>query len=206
MKVLTLILAVGGLLTSGLHGANDASLTWHKPSDPAVAPAVAKAKVTIKSLVGTLLPAVTAAVEAGGPPQGVTLCNLQANPLTQQVLEQADPAITAVKRTSLRVRNPANAPDAAEQAALDRVAAIIAGGKEPPPLLVQSLAAAPDHPAEIRVYRSMTVAPNCLACHGDPANFSPELRTALQAAYPDDAATGYAEGDWRGLIRVSANP
>lgn len=210
MKTRIRLLTVGGLLAAGLSTATahsaDPAMTWPQSSDPAIAPAVEKAKTTIKSLVGTLLPAVTAAVEAGGPPQGVTLCNLQANPLTRQVLEQADPAITAVKRTSLRVRNPANAPDAAEQAALDRVAAIIAGGAEPPPLLVQSLAATADQPAEIRVYRSMTVAPGCLACHGDPTGFTPALRTALQQTYPEDTATGYAEGDWRGLIRVSVTP
>ncbi len=182
------------------------ALTWHAPSDPAVAPAVAQAKVTIAALVGTLLPAVNAAVEVGGPPQGVILCHGQAEPLTQQTRQQAGPSVTGLKRTSLRVRNPANAPDRAEQAALDRVAALLAAGKEPPPLLVQYLAETPDHPAELRVYRSMTVAANCLACHGDPASFTPQLRDSLRTHYPQDTATGYAEGDWRGLIRVSLQP
>ena len=182
-----------------------AAMAWHAPSDPVVAPAVARAKVTIKALVETLLPAVTAAVEAGGPPQGVTLCQIQAGPLTRQTLASADPAITGLKRTSLRIRNPANAPDAAEQAALDRVASLIAKGQEPPPLLVQSLPEWDGKPAEIRVYRSMTVAPGCVACHGDATEFTPELSMALQNHYPDDQATGYAEGEWRGLIRVSVS-
>jgi len=209
MRIRNFLLAAVAWGLGGAYSAppqnQDAQVIWHVPTDPQVTSAVAKAQVAIKSLVGTLLPAVTAAVEAGGPVQGVTLCQVQAQPLTRQTLGNADPAITGLKRTSQRVRNPANAPDAAEKAALDRVSALILDGREPPPLLVQSLAATADQPAEIRVYRSMTVAPGCLACHGDASAFAPDLQATLQAHYPNDQAVGYREGDWRGLIRVSVS-
>ena len=82
----------------------------------------------------------------------------------------------------------------------------MAEGKPLPGLLVQKLEATPEHPAELRIYKPLTLAAQCLACHGDPATFSPSLRAALTQQYPEDTATGYAEGDWRGLIRVSLKP
>jgi hypothetical protein len=53
------------------------------------------------------------------------------------------------------------------------------------------------------VYRPVGVAPPCLACHGPADTLAPGVRTKLAALYPSDQATGYAAGQWRGLLRVS---
>jgi hypothetical protein len=42
-----------------------------------------------------------------------------------------------------------------------------------------------------------------MACHGPQESMSPELQKLLKERYPSDQATGYAAGQWRGLIRVS---
>ena len=69
------------------------------------------------ALVATrLVTELTAALGAGGPEKAVEVCHTRALPLTDEPLPNL-PQVTAVKRTSLRLRNPANAPDAAEQAA-----------------------------------------------------------------------------------------
>jgi len=52
----------------------------------------------------------------------------------------------------------------------------------------------------VGVVRPITVVGLCTRCHGDPASFSPELRAAISKAYPDDRATGFAEGDLRGFF------
>ena len=41
----------------------------------------------------------------------------------------------------------------------------------------------------------------CLACHGKDIN--PDVASALDAAYPQDQARGYALGDIRGAFSVS---
>jgi hypothetical protein len=47
------------------------------------------------------------------------------------------------------------------------------------------------------------VAAACTTCHGPRESLSVGTRAVLEARYPDDEATGYAEGALRGLIRVT---
>ncbi len=192
--------------SSWLAGADEGSPQWLEPSDPAIADQINDAKATLQILVTNLSSALTQAVQEGGPTNGVEVCQTQAPALTYQSKQDGPSAVTAVKRTSLQVRNPANSPDPAEQDALDRVARIISTGKPLPPLLVQELAGPSGEPEEIRVYKPLSVAAQCLACHGDSDSFSADLRNTLAQRYPLDTATGYAEGDWRGLIRISVTP
>jgi hypothetical protein len=44
------------------------------------------------------------------------------------------------------------------------------------------------------------VGPICLRCHG--GEVAPEIRERLAALYPDDQATGFEQGDFRGLFWV----
>ena len=54
--------------------------------------------------------------------------------------------------------------------------------------------------SKLRWMRPIVTAPLCLTCHGAAASQSAELRAALQRAYPQDAALGYAafESMYRG--------
>jgi hypothetical protein len=154
----------------------------------------------INRLVVTLVNEVSVAVAKGGAEKAVDVCHLRALPLTGEIIAGM-PRITGVKRTSLKLRNPANAPDAAEQLALARVEKDLQGGTLPK-VLVQRIDR-PDGKPEWRVYRPVGVAPQCVTCHGPAESLSPELLARLKERYPQDQATGYAAGQWRGLIRVS---
>lgn len=193
-------------LAASAPSAGSPTVQWREPADPALADHLAEAKISLQLLVNTLSTSVANAVQDGGPHQGIIGCQLQALPLTHQSLRQSPPRITALKRTSLRLRNPANTPDEPERLALNRVAQLIADQQPLPPFLVQELDATATREAEIRFYKPVTIAAQCLTCHGDPSSFSPALREVLAQRYPTDAATGYQEGDWRGLIRVSLVP
>lgn len=111
------------------------------------------------------------------------------------------PRITAMKLTSLKVRNPANAPDAAETLALNKVQQQLERGVSPG-VLVQRVEL-PSGSHEIRVYKPLAVIRQCGTCHADTDAQSPELRLAIQEHYPSDQATGYSLGQFRGLIRVT---
>lgn len=199
LRFLQLGVALGGTVLAG-----EPTLTLVDPTAAEVAEIRQAGEAASAIVAGRLITELTAALEAGGPEKAVEVCHAKALPLTGQPLPD-QPQVTAVKRTSLRLRNPANAPDAAEQAALDHVAALIAGGKPAPAILVQKVESA-DAESEWRLYRSIGVQPACLACHGSPSVQSPALRTLLHERYPQDAATGYSVGDWRGFIRVSVQP
>jgi hypothetical protein len=56
---------------------------------------------------------------------------------------------------------------------------------------------------EYRYYRALTVAPPCIQCHGATDEIDSAVQTILDERYPDDLATDYAVGDFRGLVRVS---
>jgi len=114
--------------------------------------------------------------------------------LTSAVAEELG---VEIKRTSSRVRNPLNAPDADEQAALEYFEREAARGNPLPQHLIRRL------DGEARYYRPIVVADFCTACHGPRDALDPAVLDVLARRYPDDRATGYAPGDFRGVIRVS---
>ena len=115
------------------------------------------------------------------------------------------PKITAVKRTSLHIRNPQNNPDGADRAALIKISDQLTDEGTVAKVLVQKIEQ-DGKPVEWRVYRPIAVSKSCLACHGDPTKFAPGVREALDQQYPMDQATDYSAQSWRGLIRVSVEP
>ncbi|MDY0022433.1 c-type heme family protein, partial [Arenimonas caeni] len=52
----------------------------------------------------------------------------------------------------------------------------------------------------LRLARGIRVEAACLMCHGD--NIAPPIAERLAALYPEDGATGFLEGDLRGLVWV----
>jgi hypothetical protein len=112
------------------------------------------------------------------------------------------PVVTTIRRTSLLVRNPANAPDAADLAALTRIEEEIKNGDAVSNVLVQRVTL-PGQTPEWRVYRPLVTLKQCTDCHGTPNALAPGVADALHVFYPADKAIDYRAGSWRGLIRAS---
>jgi hypothetical protein len=112
------------------------------------------------------------------------------------------PKITAVKRTSLHIRNPLNAPDGADRAALMKISDQMSEEGTVAKMIVQKIEQE-GKPVEYRVYRPIAVSKSCLACHGDPAKFPPGVKEALDQQYPMDQAVDYSAQSWRGVLRIS---
>jgi hypothetical protein len=146
-------------------------------------------------LVATLMAHLMEAMREGGPAGAVDVCSARALDLTAEV---ADRQGLDIKRTSMRYRNPANAPDEAETEALKHFRSALEETGELPGPWVQK--AGRD---EYRYYRPLVMAEPCLVCHGSEEQIDPLVRSALEERYPDDLATGYATGDFRGVIRVT---
>lgn len=174
--------------------------TWVDPADPAVA-AIRQTGEQLISRVDNLL---IFEVENGIAENGIVK-TLEAMHLKNLVLPKhlpGQPRVTAVKHTSLNLRNPANLPDAADRAALEKLATAIQGGEIVPAILLQRLEPA-GAPVEWRVYRPLSAMPLCLKCHGPVAELQPEIREYLARHFPQDKATGYATYQWRGVVRIS---
>jgi hypothetical protein len=144
------------------------------------------------------------AVTKDGLEGAVDVCHLKNVPMTDGRIS-VFPQITAVKRTSLRLLSTANAPDPADQLALDEVRKDLSSGADVPKVLVQRI----DHSnaaPEWRVYRPLGVQSECVGCHGDSGQQSPALREKLNRLYPTDKPASFTVGEWRGLMRVTVDP
>ncbi len=126
------------------------------------------------------------------------VCNVKALKLTDEIDKKHGDKIS-VKRTSLRVRNPENSPDELETQALEFFRKSMIGNKELAKNYVQPTSEG------FRYYKPLKMNSLCLTCHGDSKNMNPEIVAELTKLYPNDKAIGYAEGDFRGLIRVEIN-
>jgi hypothetical protein len=99
---------------------------------------------------------------------------------------------------SLRVRNPANRPDPAEERLLRRLDSLRAAGSLPNEVVRSTRS--PSGERVVEYARPILVQQGCLACHGDPERLAPGVREILRTRYPSDQAVGYRVGDLRGLI------
>ena len=134
----------------------------------------------------------TAAMSQGGALAAIDVCNVEAPQIAERISTDAG---ARVSRTSLKVRNAANAPDDQARATLERFEREwpTAGGSPP-----ESFSAATDGSA--RYMRAIPTQPLCLTCHG-PA-LAPDLGAAIRARYPNDRATGFDVGTLRGAFLI----
>ncbi|MFI5356506.1 MAG: DUF3365 domain-containing protein [Opitutales bacterium] len=177
--------------------------TFVDANSPAVSEVRQYGEYAINRIGVSLLAEVNDALEKMSPEAAVDVCHLKYLKASHGTLAGL-PRIATFKLTSLKVRNPADRPDAAEQIVLEIVRQQLENGDSPAPLLVQRVEPA-QGPAEWRVYKPLGVMSQCLACHGDPASQSPALQAKLKKLYPNDEATGYQAGEWRGMIRVTVS-
>lgn len=146
-------------------------------------------------LASTLIGHLTAAVDSAGPAGAIDLCSTEALSLTAQAVASLDGV--EIKRTTTRARNPANSPDSLEAEALAWFESQLASTGTLPAEWVQA-----EGQEALRYYRPLVINELCVNCHGPAKGLSPEVAAALAERYPQDQATGYAAGDFRGLIRV----
>lgn len=141
-----------------------------------------------------------ASMQQDGPVAAVSVCNLEAPGLAQVVAEQQN---MTVSRTSMRVRNPDNQPDAWEQAILADFEARLAAGEAPNTLEHGEVVEIMGEP----MYRYMKAIPTgepCLVCHGE--TLPPAVAAQIDTLYPDDAARGFQLGQLRGAFSIVMEP
>lgn len=140
----------------------------------------------LTQFAGTLRGKLGAAMKAGGPASAIEVCAKEAPALYAKV--RADTGIT-IGRSSLRLRNPADAPPPWVSDWLKQQGERKAEGVQGIRTVSGSVA---------RVLRPIAIEAPCLACHGK--DVAPEVKAALAAKYPSDTATGYELGDLRGAL------
>lgn len=157
-----------------------------------------EAKGAAKLLVDQLGGELKAALEAGGPINALSVCNEKAMPMTDAVSQQTG---MQVARTSLKPRNPKNAPDAWEEAVLKKFDERKAAGENPTEIDFAEVVTLDGK----KSFRYMKAIPTqtipCLACHG--SNIEAKLSAKIDELYPQDKARGYDTGNIRGAFTIS---
>ncbi len=158
------------------------------PSDPADA---ARAEAAMNDLGGRLKTALTAKMQADGPVAAVGFCREEAPKIAAAVAAERG---LRVGRTALRHRSPANAPTRWQEEVLE---AFVERATGAPPA---SLSWASRQDGVYRQARGIATEAACLTCHG--SGIAEPVRAAIAASYPQDRATGFSEGELRGMFWV----
>ncbi len=102
-----------------------------------------------------------------------------------------------LKQTSLRVRNPSNAPDEWEKKVLQSMET-----SEYPSGTGFGETLKTNGSEIYRYMKPIYVQVACLQCHGNVEKVKPAIRQFLKRRYPFDEAFGYKEGELRGGISL----
>ncbi len=188
---------------SSASGAPSAAGTAAVAPSAAAAPSATTVEANVsyaRSLVGQFGPALKQelmqGMSAGGPTNAITVCSEKA-PTIAASLEVKQG--WSIRRTSLKARNPKNAPDAWERKMLEKLEAQKAEGTPVGDLEISELV-----DGEFRYLKAIGTDALCLNCHG--AELASDVVKALDALYPEDTARGYAVGDIRGAFTIRAKP
>ncbi|OOV86646.1 Tll0287-like domain-containing protein [Oceanospirillum linum] len=157
----------------------------------------AEAKTVIQTLGKNLMGELKSAAQEGGLPAAIQVCNTKALPMTDDVSGMKG---WQISRTSLRLRNPQNAPDAWERQVLEQFAVQAEQGADLKKLAYAEVITGDNGDKKMRLMKAIPVAEQCLACHG--SNLKPEVGERLQVLYPHDNATGFKAGDLRGAFSL----
>lgn len=177
-------------------GESSAAFATAAPSPEAFARARGVADALGKDLQSRLF----AALDSGGPAHAITYCADSAQALSARHTAEG----VYIRRVSLRVRNPTNRPDSAEERDLRRLDSLKAAGALPGE--VARMGRLSTGEPVVEYLRPIVVQERCLACHGARDQLAAPVRRLIADRYPDDQATGYQAGDLRGMISVRVRP
>jgi len=159
---------------------------------------LAEARGVAAAIPPKLLAVLDEEIRKGGPEGAIDVCREKAPAMARAASEQSG---WAIRRVSLKNRNPKAVPDAWEEAVLKEFEQRSAAGEKPTSLEKGEAVAVGGG----KVYRYMKALPTqdlCLQCHGTAERISPAVRARLDALYPQDKAVGYAPAEIRGAITL----
>jgi len=157
---------------------------------------MAESREIVMDFMAELKGELAAALQQGGPVSAIEVCRVGAREIAQG---QAEKTGFKVGRTSSKVRNPRNAPDAWEKKVLQGFEQRAAKGADVATLEASEVV---DRGGK-KVFRYMKAIPTgepCLVCHGD--SLSADLSAKIAEFYPKDRAVGFKVGEVRGAFTL----
>lgn len=173
-----------------------AALAPASAADVDKAALAAEGKQAMMSFGKQLKGELQAAMKAGGPVNAIAVCHEKAVPIAESVSAESG---WSLGRSSHKLRNPANAPDAFEKATIEDFLARQKAGESADTLVRTAIV---DTPAgqSFRMVKAIPTGEVCLTCHG--SDIKPEVAAKLDELYPGDAARGFSQGEMRGVFTL----
>ncbi len=156
-----------------------------------------QARQIIQQFATQLKTTLQTGIKTTGAAGAIDSCKLQAPDIADQLSELNG---WQVGRTSLKTRNPDNAPDDWETSTLQNFASQQTQGIDPATLEAYTILDTPEG-RQFRYMKAIPTAAVCLNCHG--SKLSPEVIHRLDLLYPQDQARDYHQGDIRGAFTLS---
>lgn len=182
-------LALMGFLTAaGAHAQDHAA-----DSNTIIDPRLTGSRAISARFAEELRAALMTAMSQGGAIKAIGVCKEEAPAIAARLSSQYE---ASVRRTGLRVRNSANAPQPWQVTALQDFEQQFASGAQPDSVEFFQ----PRADGSARYLKAIPMQPLCLACHGE--NITPDIKTAISTHYPDDRATGFRAGELRGAFSI----
>lgn len=154
-------------------------------------------RAAVKMFFGSLKGELEGAMKAGGPTHAIDVCNKKAPGIAKQVSDEKG---WRVARTSLKLRNPTNKPDAWEEKVLQQFDARKQAGEDPTKMEHAEIVDQ-DGTQVFRYMKAIPTAEVCTKCHG--ATIDGKVEEKLAELYPTDKARGYSKGDIRGAFTIT---
>ncbi len=157
---------------------------------------LSEARMIPAKMVPKLLEVLNEEIDKNGHASAISVCREKAPQMAKALSEQTG---WAIRRVSLKNRNPKAVPDSWEQAVLADFDRRLAAGEDPTKLDKGEVVTLDGQ----KTYRYMKALPTqklCLACHGTTDKLAAGVEARLKELYPDDKATGYSEKQIRGAI------
>jgi hypothetical protein len=148
---------------------------------------MARAAAALQPLKRELRSALMGALEKGGPERAIEVCQLRA----PEIARLTSTTGAVLGRTSHRLRNSGNAPEPWMSQFLETY---LAHPEDDEPRAVRLSS------NEIGYVEPIYMKGICMKCHGD--RIQPGVKARLQELYPEDEATGFENGEFRGLFWV----
>lgn len=136
------------------------------------------------------------AIKEGGPAYAVKICRERAPEIAKAASEKNE---LQIRRTSLKFRNPENAPDQWEQKALNILEGV--SKKENSTKTPEYWEIVNKDKPVFRYVQGIPTAGPCLRCHGK--QLDPAAEKIIEKLYPHDNAKGFKPGELRGAFSVS---
>jgi cytochrome c553 len=153
-------------------------------------------KGIIKAFMGDLKGELVKGMKKSGPVETISTCNQVAPNLAEAHSQMSG---WEVGRTSLKLRNQDNAPDAWEAAVLKEFESRKSAGEDPMKLIKAEVVEEEGRQV-FRMMKAIPTAKACTKCHG--GEVAEPIAAKLDELYPSDKARGYKEGDLRGAFTL----